>query len=417
MKEIIVEGGSPLRGDITVQGAKNALLPILAASILTQDEIELTNCPHLSDAVCMLAMLRDLGCRTEETDGTIRVCARDLAEMPLKDALTCRLRSSIFILGPLAARLSHATLGYPGGCDIGLRPIDLHIKGLRALGVTVTEEEGHIHASCTRLRGAEVYLDYPSVGATENVMMASALAEGETVIHNAAKEPEIVDLQNFLNQMGGRVAGAGTGHITVQGVKKLHGCRYEIMPDRIATGTWMIASVLTKGDIYLRNAIGEHVAALTNKLRDGGAEIKKDGDGLRVRMHKRFRAGGMVETMPYPGFPTDLQSPMMTLLSVADGTGMLMENVFENRLRLAGELKKMGADITVRERLAIIKGVQKLKGAQVHTFDLRGGAALVLAGLAAEDETRITDDHLIERGYDRLEETLCALGARVRVRE
>ena len=238
MKEIVVEGGRPLYGEVTVQGAKNALLPILAASILTKDEIELTNCPHLSDAVCMLQMLRDLGCRTEEQNGTIRVCARELSESSINDSLTCRLRSSIFILGPLVARLSHATLGYPGGCDIGLRPIDLHVKGLRRLGVSVTEDDGYIRASCTRLTGAEIYLDYPSVGATENCMMTAVLSEGVTVIHNAAREPEIVDLQNFLNQMGGCVSGAGTGRITVKGVKELHGCRYEIMPDRIVAGTF-----------------------------------------------------------------------------------------------------------------------------------------------------------------------------------
>ncbi|MBR2860537.1 MAG: UDP-N-acetylglucosamine 1-carboxyvinyltransferase [Clostridia bacterium] len=417
MKKIVICGGNSLSGEVEIHGAKNSLLPILAAVVLASGECKISNCPPLSDVLTMLDLLRDIGCKIEYADQTVRIDTRSIHNYSMNDGLMHKLRSSIFILGPLLARMGKAELGYPGGCDIGIRPIDLHLKGLRDLGVTVTETEGHVLCSCSRLQGSEVYLDYPSVGATENVMMAASLAQGATVICNAAKEPEIVDLQNFINKMGGRISGAGTGRIVIHGVERLEGCEYSAMPDRIVTGTFMIASALTKGEIFIKNAQRECVNVLAGKLRDGGCEILDEDKGIVVRCHDRFKASNIIETMPYPGFPTDLQSPMMTLQTVAKGTCILIENVFENRFRLTGELKKMGADITVKDRMAVIRGVEKLKGATVNTHDLRGGAALVLAGLAADGITVVKDDGLIDRGYFELEKQLKALGGEIVVLE
>lgn len=415
MKKTVICGGKKLQGEVTVHGAKNSILPILAAVILTKDDIYLENCPPLKDITAMLELLEDIGCRTEFENGRIHIDPRNAANYTIDDVLMHKLRSSIFILGPLIARLKRAEMGYPGGCDIGIRPIDLHLKGLRDLGVTVSEKDGHIICTAEKLTGNEVYLDYPSVGATENIMMASSLAEGATVIYNAAKEPEIVDLQNFINLMGGRIKGAGTGRIVVHGVSSLHGCTYSAIPDRIVTGTFMIASAITGGEIFIKNCIKEHSAALMGKLKEGGCVFEDSGDGVIIRGCERFSSSHLIETMPYPGFPTDLQSPMMALQSVADGTCVLIENVFENRFQLAAELKKMGADIIIKDRTAFIRGVEKLHGTTVNTHDLRGGAALVLAGLAAEGITVVKDNGLIERGYFDLERQLRDLGAEIAV--
>lgn len=417
MKKIVICGGKKLSGQVQIHGAKNSLLPILAAVILSKGQTVIDNCPPLSDVITMLDLLKCIGCKVEYGNNQVHIDTSNISNYKMDDCLMNKLRSSIFILGPLLARLNHAELGYPGGCDIGIRPIDLHLKGLKDLGVNVVEKEGHIICSCKHLIGNEVYLDYPSVGATENIMMAASLAQGATIIVNAAKEPEIIDLQNFINSMGGRILGAGTGRIVIHGVKELNGCQYTPMADRIVTGTFMIAAAATKGDIFIKNACLDHVSCLAGKLRESGCQISTENNGIRVKNENRLTSSHVIETMPYPGFPTDLQSPMMSLQAVSKGTCVIVENVFENRFRLAGELKKMGADITIKDRMAIIRGVNKLQGATVYTHDLRGGAALIIAGLCAEGITVIKDKGLIDRGYFEFEKQLKQLGGDIVVLE
>ncbi len=417
MKKIVICGGKKLNGEVFVHGAKNSLLPILAAVILAKDECIINNCPPLTDVLQMLELLKDIGCKVEYKNNRVHIITKDISNYSMDDELMHRLRSSIFILGPLLARLKRAELGYPGGCDIGIRPIDLHLMGLRKLGASVSENDGHIICTAEKLYGTEVYLDYPSVGATENIMMAASLADGATVIENAAKEPEIVDLQNFINKMGGRISGAGTGKIVIHGVKELNGCEFSPIPDRIVTGSFMIATASTGGQVFIKNAQKEHLTYLIEKLKDGGSEIKDADEGIIITAKTRFKSSHVIETMPYPGFPTDLQSPMMALQAVSKGTCILVENVFENRFRLAGELKKMGADITVKDRMAIIRGVEKLNGTTVYTHDLRGGAALIIAGLVARGITVVKDSGLIDRGYFEFEKQLKNLGAEIIVLE
>lgn len=417
MKKTVISGGKKLFGEVTVHSAKNSLLPILAATVLSNEDIYLENCPPLKDVLIMLELLESIGCRTEYENGNIHIDPSGIDNCRIDGGLMHKLRSSIFILGPLASRMKYAEMGYPGGCDIGIRPIDLHLKGLRDLGVKVEEKDGLIICNAENIRGGEVYLDYPSVGATENIMMASSLAEGATVISNAAKEPEIVDLQNFINLMGGRIKGAGTGRIVIHGRDKLGGCGYEPMPDRIVTGTYLIAAAMTQGEIYIKNGIKEHLSSLIGKLKDGGCKISYTDGGIELKSSERFKASSIIETLPYPGFPTDLQSPMMALESIADGTCVLIENVFENRFRMAGELKKMGADITVKDRSAFIRGKEKLRGTTVNAYDLRGSAALVLAGLCAEGITVVRDGGFISRGYYGFENQLKKLGADIAVIE
>jgi len=417
MKKIVVCGGRQLNGEVEIHGAKNSILPILAAVVLAKDQCVINNCPPLSDVLQMLELLKDIGCKVEYIKSTVHIDTKNLSNFIMKDELMHRLRSSIFILGPLLARLKRAELGYPGGCDIGIRPIDLHLMGLRKLGATVLEEDGHITCSADKLKGSEIYLDYPSVGATENIMMAASLADGTTVIVNGAKEPEIVDLQNFINKMGGKISGAGTGKIVIHGVKELSGCEYTPIPDRIVAGTFMIAVAASGGSVHIKNGQKEHLSYLIEKLKDGGVSVEDSSSGFSVKADKRFRSSRVIETMPYPGFPTDLQSPMMTLQAISKGTCILVENVFENRFRLAGELKKMGADITVKDRMAIIRGVESLNGATVYTHDLRGGAALIIAGLVSKGITVIKDSGLIDRGYFEFEKQLKNLGSEIIVLE
>ena len=404
-------GGKKLSGQVQIHGAKNSLLPILAAVILSKGETTIYNCPPLSDVLTMLELLECIGCRVQYGNQRVHIDTTNISEYKMDDNLMNKLRSSIFILGPLLARLHKAELGYPGGCDIGIRPIDLHLKGLKDLGVFVQEQDGHIICSSEQMIGGEVYLDYPSVGATENVMMAASLAKGATVIVNAAKEPEIVDLQNFINSMGGRITGAGTSKIVIHGVEELTGTTYYPMPDRIVTGTFMLCAAATKGDILIKNASLEHLSCLIGKLKESGCDITQNEQGVRVKCDSRLNSSHIIETMPYPGFPTDLQSPMMSLQAISKGTCVIVENVFENRFRLAGELKKMGADITVKDRMAVIRGVKKLHGAIVKTHDLRSGAALIIAGLCADGITVIEDQGLIDRGYFEFEKQLKQIGA------
>ena len=407
----LVAGGKRLCGEIEVGCAKNAVLPILAAAILTDEPVLIEDCPDLVDVRNMLSILRTLGCRTRVSGRAVTLDASRAENHEMPENLSKRLRSSIFMLGPLIGRFRRAKVSYPGGCEIGLRPIDLHFKGLRALGVTIREEHGMIYCDGARLRGADVYLDFPSVGATENVMMAAVLARGKTTIHNAAREPEIRDLQNFINALGGRVRGGGTDRVEIEGVDALGGARYRPLPDRIVAGTLLAAAAATRGEVTIRRVIPGDLGAVLDKLRQAGCEVAagEESVGLRARNLVPFE----VSTQPFPGFPTDLQAQFMALACAVDGASVIVENVFENRFAHAAQLRRMGADIFISNRLAVVRG-GKLFAADVQAGDLRGGAALVIAALAAEGESRVENVELIDRGYEALEGMLGRLGAQIR---
>ena len=414
MDSLRICGGRRLEGEWTVGSAKNAVLPIMAASILTDQPVTLLDCPCLTDIGYMADILRTLGCRVSRDDGRMRIESVDMDGFGMPDELSKKIRSSIFMLGPILARFRKATVTYPGGCEIGMRPIDLHISGLRQLGVTVVEERGLIHCDGRQMRSGAVHFDYPSVGATENVMMAAVLLKGRTCLHNVAREPEIVDLQRFLNAIGARVRGAGTNRITVEGVAKLGGTTYRAMPDRIVAGTILAAAAITGGRVRLLNAPCEDMVAILNKLQEMGCELDEGVQRVELRAPERLRAFTQLQTQPHPGFPTDMQVQMLALASAAKGTSIVVENVFENRFTHAGDLNRMGAHIVVNGRTAIVQGVDTLFGARVTARDLRGGAALALAALRASGETVIDNAYLIDRGYERLEEVLCHLGADAR---
>lgn len=407
-------GETRLRGSIQVPGAKNAVLPILAASLLTDETVTLHGCPCLSDVNNMLLILRTLGVRAEWVgrDLVINAAGADCCRMPAH--LSKEIRSSIFMLGPLLARFGCAHCTFPGGCEIGHRPIDLHLKGLAALNVRIVEEYGNIVCEGEQLVGNTVHLDYPSVGATENLMMAAVAAQGDTYIQNAAREPEILDLQEFLNALGCNVMGAGTSTIRIIGGGKRHGAQYRIMPDRIVAGTLLAAAAITGGEVDLLGARADNISSVIAKLRETGAEIRVIGDTISIKGPRRPRECKLVETLPYPGFPTDMQAQMLALCTVGEGTSIIVENVFENRFKHAAELVRMGADITVKDRAAIVRGVRDLMGTQVIAKDLRGGAALCLAGLRAIGKTVVYNAEHIDRGYERIEDMLGALGADVR---
>ncbi len=418
MESLRIRGGRRIGGEAAVGCAKNAVLPIMAASILTEGEITLLDCPALSDIGYMADILRTLGCGVRESERRMAIDPGGLCRYEMPDALAKKIRSSIFMLGPILARFRKATVTYPGGCEIGMRPIDLHLYGLRQLGVDVREEGGLIHCDGRAMRAGTVHFDYPSVGATENVMMASALLPGRTTLHNAAREPEIVDLQRFLNAMGARVSGAGTNDIAVEGVRALHGATYRPMPDRIVAGTLLAAVAATGGELTLRNAPCRDMLAIFNKLREMGCRLEDAGGTVRLTAPERLSAFSQLQTQPHPGFPTDMQVQMLALATLAKGTSIVVENVFENRFTHAGDLNRMGGNVIVNGRMAIIQGVETLYGARVTARDLRGGAALAIAGLRAQGETIVDNAMLIDRGYERLEDTLRILGADVeRIRE
>lgn len=389
MKNILLRGGRRLTGTLGIHGAKNAILPILSASLLAEEPVILNNCPRLSDIDNMLEILRRLGCRAEQEEDRIYIDSSDADGYRIDEQLSRRLRASLFILGPLIGRFGKAVLSYPGGCDIGMRPVDLHLKGLRAMGARIDEQFGYISCEAVRLKGCEIYLDYPSVGATENLMMAAAAAEGETVINNPAKEPEITELARFIETLGGSVSFLGNS-VQIKGAH-LSGGEFSPMADRIAAGTYMIAAAITGGDVAVTGISPEYLRSLINKLSECGCEVECGADRIRVSAPWRLKSPRIIETMPYPGFPTDLQAQIMALQTVCEGTCIIVENIFENRLKHAAELIKMGADITVKGRTAVIKGVYELYGANVTAFDLRGGAAMVLAGLRARGVTRVMD--------------------------
>lgn len=411
LDKLVIEGGRPLSGSIRIHGAKNAALPILAASLLTDGKVQLRNVPRLLDIEVMLDILGRLGCKAVQVGDTVTVDTGSADSSHVPEDLMKQMRSSIFLMGPLLSRFGEVCIYQPGGCAIGERKIDLHLKGLAALGAQIEETDHQIWCRATKLSGNDIHLDFPSVGATENIMMAAAMAEGTTVITNAAREPEIADLQNFLNAMGARIMGAGTGTITIQGVPKLYPCDYEIIPDRIVAGTVLIAAAATRGTVTLTHCNPSHITSLLQVLRRTGVQIGACNDIITISCAGRPKAVERIVTSPYPSFPTDLQSQVMVLLSLADGLSLMKETVFEGRFKHVDELVRMGADITVDMNSAFIRGVSRLYGATVEATDLRAGAALVIAGLAAQGKTFVEQVHHIDRGYDRIELMFNHLGA------
>lgn len=412
MGKFIIEGGRRVKGEINVQGAKNAVLPILAATIMAEDVSVIDNCPCLRDVDKTDTVLERLGCKVSREGGRVTVDARNVTKGSISEDLMRAMRSSIVFLGAIIARLGEAEASMPGGCPIGLRPIDLHLKGLGALGIEVKEEHGYIKCK-GKVKGAFVHLDFPSVGATENIMLAAVTGEGETVISNAAGEPEIVDLANFLNAMGARVKGAGGSVITITPVRKLHGAMYTVMPDRIVAATYLGAAAITGGEITLKGANPNHMGAMLSFLKEMGNDLRYDKDIISLKAPSRLKCVHTVRTMPYPGFPTDIQSPFMALCAVSEGTSVFVENIFENRYQHVDELNRMGADIKTDGPVAVVRGVENLSGATVVARELRGGAALVLAALKARGKTVIEDIEFIERGYETMEKYLGLCGARI----
>ena len=413
MDKLVIEGGQPLSGTIAIQGAKNAALPILAASVLASGTVTLDSVPQLLDIDVMLQILRELGCRAEHTGETVTLNTATAYHAHIPETLMRQMRSSIFLMGPLLARFGEVHIYQPGGCAIGERKIDLHLEGLRALGAEIEEYGDRISCRADRLVGTDIHLSFPSVGATENIIMAAALAEGRTTITGAAREPEIQDLQNFLNAMGARIIGGGTDTVTIEGVESLTPCRYRVIPDRIVAGTIMVAAAATKGRVTLTNARPSHLSSLIHVLRRAGVSVGIDGNVITVSAAARSKAVERIVTSPYPAFPTDLQSQVMVLLALADGVSVMKETIFEGRFKHVDELSRMGADIRVDLNSAIIRGVPRLYGATVEATDLRAGAALVIAGLAAQGRTIVEQVHHIDRGYDSIESMLSRLGARI----
>lgn len=409
MAQYGMEKSPPLRGEVRVQRSKNAVLPMMACAVLTRETLELAEVPRLTDVDGMAALLGGIGVQVSRARGGMRLCGENLDGCRAEGIFAERMRASVLLLGPLLVRLGRARLSFPGGCAIGSRPIDLHLKGLSAMGARFALQEGCVEARTDGLHGAVIYLDVPSVGATENLLMAATLAKGVTVIDNAAKEPEIADLARLLRRMGAKISGIGQSRLTVEGVPALHGARFTPMPDRIEAGTLMLCAAATRGDVLLRGAQADTLGAVIAKMRECGAQVTAESAGLRVRAGRL--QGVDVETLAYPGFPTDLQAPMMALLCRAEGSSILTEHIFENRFLQVPQLRKMGASIAVRGRSAVVRGVESLHGARVSATDLRAGAALVLAGLTAEGHTTVTEISHIERGYVDLAGALRALGA------
>jgi UDP-N-acetylglucosamine 1-carboxyvinyltransferase len=421
MDKLVIEGGNRLKGKVPISGAKNACLPILAATLLTNDECRITNAPKLKDVSTLCKILSSLGRKVEHKEHAVIVRAGDVNNVTAEYELVSTMRASIVVLGPLLAKYGKAKVSFPGGCVIGPRPIDLHLKGLRMLGADIQIEEGYIVAAAKKLKGRRIYLGGhfgSSVLATANTLLAAVLAEGETVIENAACEPEVMDLAGFLTAMGADIEGAGMPTIKVRGVKSLKGAEYDIIPDRIETGTYMIAAVLTGGRLFLENARPEHNLALVDKLEECGAVVEGKDNGIEVYHPNDVIRATHVTTLTYPGFPTDLQAQMMSLLTVSDGISVITEKIYPERFIHVSELNRMGASIVLEGATAIVRGVKKLSGARVMASDLRASAALVLAGLVAKGRTEVSRIYHLDRGYERIEEKLSAVGAKIkRVKE
>jgi UDP-N-acetylglucosamine 1-carboxyvinyltransferase len=414
MDKLVIDGGVRLQGEVQVSGAKNAALPILCASLLTRDALTVENVPKLRDVTTMLNLLAQMGVKsTVNGEGVIALRGSELSQPLAPYDLVKTMRASVLVLGPLVARYGRARVSLPGGCAIGARPIDQHLKGLEAMGARIELEQGYVSARARRLRGANIVFDMVTVTGTENLMMAAALARGRTTLENAAREPEVEELGRVLNKMGARVRGAGTSLVTIEGVDELQPIDHAIIPDRIEAGTLLVAGAITGGNVLVRDCLPEHLEAVIAKLRSAGAEVSADGDGLRVRGKAEFRPAD-VSTQPFPGFPTDMQAQFMVLMTRANGQSVLSETIFENRFMHVPELSRMGADVVVEGRTAIVRGPTKLAGTTVMATDLRASACLVLAGLIASGRTEVLRIYHLDRGYDRLDKKLRALGADIR---
>lgn len=411
MEQYVIKGGNPLVGEVEIGGAKNAALAILSAAVMTDETVTIENLPNVRDINVLLNAMQEIGAKVDRIDAhTVKINGSFIRDLNVDNEFIRKIRASYYLIGALLGKYKRAEVALPGGCDIGSRPIDLHMKGFRALGANVDIKYGQVIASAERLVGTHIYLDKVSVGATINIMMAASLAEGKTIIENAAKEPHVVDVANFLNSMGAKIRGAGTDVIRIVGVEKLHKTEYSIIPDQIEAGTFMMAAAATKGDVTVKNVIPKHLEAISAKLLEVGCEVEEFDDAVRVVASKPLRHT-QVTTLPYPGFPTDMQPQIAVVLGISGGTSTVTESIFENRFKYVDELTRMGADIKVESNIAIITGVEQYTGARVNAPDLRAGAALVIAGLAAEGITVVDDIYYIERGYEEFEKKLSALGA------
>jgi len=414
LSRYIIKGGNRIDGKLRIGGAKNSVLPIFAASIISGKVSIIHDCPILKDVEIMIEMLRQLGCEIKIEGHTVIIDSSGELKYEVSDSLVRKMRSSVVLLGALIARLKKAKICFPGGCDIGIRPIDLHLKGLEKLGVLVEEDKGIINCVANELKGADIHLDYPSVGATENILLASIYAKGKTIIRNAAKEPEIYDLQEYLNSIGAKVSGAGTSEITIEGVDNLDNGEHTIIPDRIVAGTFLTAAAATGGKIELDNVNIEHLQPIVAKLRESGSTIYENGNKIYLIGPKENNAIDIIRTLPYPGFPTDMQAPIMSLLVKANGTSTVIETIFENRFKHVDDLICMGANIRVYGRVAIINGKKNIVGKEVTAKDLRGGAALIIAGLSAEGTTIVDGVEHIDRGYEDIEKNFQSIGAEIK---
>lgn len=411
MEKYIINGGKKLTGEISISGAKNAVLPILAATVIGKNKSTLLNVPNLRDVNIMESILGALGCKVERNGNSMEIDSSSLSEIVVPEDLVREMRSSIILMGAMLAREGEVIISYPGGCEIGPRPIDLHLKALRKMGTDIEESYGYLHCKTNGLKGSDIQLDYPSVGATENIILAAVTAEGTTMIRNAAREPEIIDLQNYLNKAGAKISGAGTSIVVIEGVEKLKNVTHSIVPDRIVAGTLMTIGAITGGDLIINNIVVEHIQSIIAKLKEAGASIYTNSSSIKISGPRRVNSIEMVQTLPYPGFPTDMQAQFMSLLSVANGTSIISETVFENRFKHAEELSRMGANIKTFGKVAVINGVRELTGAKTTAKDLRGGAALVMAGLVAKGTTEVKNIYHIERGYEDFHVILRKLGA------
>ncbi|MBK7491408.1 MAG: UDP-N-acetylglucosamine 1-carboxyvinyltransferase [Nitrosomonas sp.] len=413
MQKLIIQGGVPLHGEISISGAKNAALPLLCAALLTGESLKINNVPALHDITTMLSLLKQMGTDISGSNNEVVLSAATLSQLIAPYEMVKTMRAAILVLGPLLARAGEAEISLPGGCAIGLRPVDLHIKGLQAMGAEIHIRHGYIHAVAKKLHGARIVFDIVTVTGTENLMMAATLAEGTTILKNAAREPEIIDLANCLKAMGAKIQGAGTDIITIEGVSSLHGAEHTVMPDRIETGTFLVATTATGGEIHLKNTDAHLLDAVLDKLTEAGARIDSNGNWINLKMHTKPKSVN-VRTAPYPAFPTDMQAQFMSLNCIADGTAIITETIFENRLMHVQELKRMNASIEVEGNAAIVTGIARLDGANVMATDLRASASLVIAGLIAQGETVIDRIYHLDRGYENIEGKLSALGAQIR---